>query len=132
MDAARDVIDRHAQAINKRDLDVYRETLNYPFVYQNYNGVTQFVENAAACGTSVATPWENILTTDPDWSHTEFDRVEEVARSVSSVVFKVGFRRVDMSGKSDGAYQAIWIATCQADHWGIQFRHNLGQQTGCS
>lgn len=130
MDAARDVIDRHAQAINDRDLDVYRETLNLPFVYQNYNGVTQFVENAAACGTTVATPWQNIVTTDPYWDHTEYDFVEEVARSISSAVFKIGFRRVDTSGGSDGAYQAIWIATCQAGHWGIQFRHNLGQRTG--
>lgn len=130
MDAARDIIDRHAQAINDRDIDVYRETLNYPFVYQNYNGVTQFIETAEACGTTVATPWENILTTDPEWSHTDFDLVEEVARSIASVVFKVGFRRVDTSGNSDTPYQAIWIATCQDGHWGIQFRHNLGQQAG--
>ena len=129
MTAVRDIIDRHAKAINDRDLDVYRGTLNFPFVYQNYNGVTQFVGDAAACGTTVATPWENILTTDPDWSHTEYDVIDEVARSISSVVLKVGFRRVDMSGNSDTPYQAIWIATCQDEHWGIQFRHNLGQQS---
>ena len=128
MDAARTIIDRHAQAINERDLDVYRATLNLPFVYQNYNGVTQFIETAAACGTSVATPWENILTTDPDWSHSVFDQIDEIARSVASVVYKVTFRRVDQAGQSSATYQAIWIATCQAGHWGIQFRHNLGQQ----
>lgn len=127
MDAARETIEHHADAINARDLDAYRATLNLPFVYQNYNGVTQFVATEAECGTTVATPWDNILTTDPDWSHTAFDRVDEVARSVSSVVFKVAFRRVDTAGKSDGTYQAIWIATCQGDHWGIQFRHNLGR-----
>ena len=129
MDAARDIIERHADAINARDLDVYRATLNLPFVYQNYNGVTQYVVRAEECGTTVATPWDNILTTDPDWSHTEFDRVEEVARSVSSAVFKVAFRRVDTDGNSDGTYRAIWIATCQSGQWGIQFRHNLGRHT---
>ena len=127
MDAARDSIERHAQAINDRDLDVYRVTLNFPFVYQNYNGVTQFIETAAACGTTVATPWENILTTDPDWSHSDFDRIEEVARSAASVVYKVAFRRIDTAGQSSATYGAIWIATCQGDHWGIQFRHNLGR-----
>ena len=35
MDAAREIIERHAEAINARDLDVYRATLNLPFVYQN-------------------------------------------------------------------------------------------------
>lgn len=129
MNAARDIVERHSDAINARDLEAYRATLNLPFVYQNYNGVTQYVATAAECGTSVATPWDNILTTDPDWSHTAFDSVDEVARSVSSVVFKVAFRRVDTAGHSDGTYHAIWIATCQDGHWGIQFRHNLGRHT---
>lgn len=129
MDEALDAINRHAQAINDRDLDAYRRTMNFPFTYQNYNGVALTIEEAAACGVSAPPPWEIILGTDPDWSHTEFDLVEELARSVSSAVYKVQFRRIDKAGAASNAYQAIWIATYIGGSWGVQFRHNLGQQT---
>jgi len=126
MNAARDTIDRHAEAINDRDTVAYCATMNFPFTYQNYNGVALTIESAADCGVTAPLPWEIILRTDPDWQRTDFDQVEELAGSVSSVVFKVTFRRIDRSGHSDGSYQAIWIATCRDDRWGVQFRHNLG------
>lgn len=124
---AREVVDRHAEAINDRDADAYRGTMNFPFTYQNYNGIALTIEKATDCGVSAPLPWEIILRTDPDWKRTDFDEVEELARSISSVVFKVSFRRIDKSGSFDGSYSAIWIATCRDEHWGIQFRHNLGQ-----
>jgi len=126
MNAARGTIDRHAQAINDRDIVGYCATMNFPFTYQNYNGVALTIESAAECGVTASLPWELILRTEPDWQRTDFDQVEELARSVSSAVFKVTFRRIDKSGHSDGSYQAIWISTCRNDHWGVQFRHNLG------
>lgn len=39
MNPAEDVTQRHAQAINARDLTRYLETLYVPFTYQNDNGV---------------------------------------------------------------------------------------------
>ena len=126
MTTAEDVIQRHAQAINNRDRTRYLETMNFPFTYQNYNGVALTVEKAADCGVEAPWPWDIILKTDPHWHHTDIDFMEEVARSPSSVVFKVGLSRVDDKGDAYGRYQAIWIATCQHGHWGVQFRHNLG------
>jgi hypothetical protein len=126
MNTAEDVTQRHAQAINNRDLTSYLETMNFPFTYQNYNGVALTVEKASDCGVNAPLPWDIILKTDSNWHHTEFDFMEEVARSTSSVIFKVGFSRVDDKGDAYGRYQAIWIATCQHGHWGVQFRHNLG------
>ncbi|MEM7747467.1 MAG: hypothetical protein AAF346_04385 [Pseudomonadota bacterium] len=129
MAEAENALQRHAEAINDRDLAAYRETMNYPFTYQNYNGVALTIADAAEVGVSAKPPWEIILETDPDWLRTEFDQVEEVAQSQSSAVFKVHFRRLDTSGRDDGSYQAIWIVTCQGGYWGVQFRHNLGQVT---
>jgi hypothetical protein len=126
MNTAEDVIQRHAQAINQRDLASYLETMNFPFTYQNYNGVALTVDKASDCGVGAPLPWAIILKTDPHWHHTDVDFMEEVARSPSSVVFKVGLSRVDDKGDAYGRYQAIWIATCQQGHWGVQFRHNLG------
>lgn len=128
MDEARQALDRHIQTIMDRDLEAYRETLNYPFTYQNYNGVAQNIDSSHDLGVTAEPPWEIILKTDPNWLRSDFDKIEEIASSVSSVVYKVYFRRLDKSGKDDGVYLAIWIVTCKDGHWGLQFRHNLGQQ----
>lgn len=122
-------IERHAETINARDLDAYRDTMHYPFTYQNYNGVALTIDNPQACGDTVAPPWEIILRTDPHWAESEFEVPVEVARSSSSVVYIVRFRRVDVGGMKSDSYQAIWIAVRKDDTWGIQFRHNLGRAT---
>jgi hypothetical protein len=127
MNAAKEASESHMHAINKRDVAVYRETMNFPFTYQNYNGVALTIEKAEDVGVSARLPWEIILSTDPDWHHSDLDFLENVARSVSSAVFKVGFSRVDALGHAYGEYQAIWIATCRNGRWGVQFRHNLGK-----
>jgi hypothetical protein len=79
MNTAEDVTQRHAQAINTRDRTSYLETMNFPFTYQNYTGVALTVEKALDCGVNAPWPWDIILKTDPNWHHTDFDFMEEVA-----------------------------------------------------
>lgn len=129
MDPARAAIELHADTINRRAIEQYRDTMHYPFTYQNYNGVALTIERREQCGVTQDFPWDIILRTDPNWSHTDFEAMEELARSVSSVVFKVSFRRVDHDRTASEVYDAIWIATCRADRWAVQFRHNLGQRS---
>ena len=129
MEQAENALKRHADAINARSLDAYRESMVFPFTYQNYNGVAL----THACATDVdasggALPWDIILRTDPNWSHTTFETMELVARSASCAVYKVAFRRIDKAGLASLPYDAIWIATCPSEQWGIQFRHNLGMR----
>jgi hypothetical protein len=57
------------------------------------------------------------------------DKIEEVARSNSSVVFKLLMRRINKSGNTDIIIQVIWIAVSTQGKWSIQFRHNLGTPT---
>jgi len=121
-----DALNRHARSINERNLGQYTETMIFPFTYQNYNGVALTIENPEDCGTIAPAPWEIILETDPNWSHTVFDAIEEIARSKMSAAFKVTFRRISKENIASKPYQAIWIAACKEKKWGIQFRHNLG------
>ena len=81
MTTAADVTQRHAQAINHRDLASYRETMHFPFTYHNYTGVALTVEKVSDCGVDAPLPWDIILKTDPHWHHTDVDFMEEVARS---------------------------------------------------
>ena len=130
MTTAEDVVDQHGEAINQHDVSAYLGATNFPFTYQNYNGVALTVETAEEYESVAAWPWDIILSSDPTWHHTAFHAIEAVARSESSAVFKLTFSRVDASDNEYGTYQAIWIATRQGDRWGVQFRHNLGVSTG--
>ena len=89
MSDARAQLQRHAKTINERELKAYRSTMNYPFTYQNYNGVALTIAKPAEVGTTISPPWEISLQTNPDWLHTVFDQIDELARSLSTVVFKV-------------------------------------------
>lgn len=129
MEHAENALKRHAEAINARSLEDYRASMVFPFTYQNYNGVALTQARASDVDASGGTlPWQIIMRTDPSWSHTTFEAMELVARSVSSAVYKVAFRRIDNAGLASLPYDAIWIATCPSGQWGVQFRHNLGMR----
>ena len=78
MTAAADGTQRHAQAINNRDLARYLATMHFPFTYQNSNEVALPVAKASDCGVDAPLPWDIILKTDPHWHHTAVDFIEEV------------------------------------------------------
>ena len=127
--SAEDAIYKHDNAINAKDELAYLNSVKFPFTYQNYNGVSITIENKEDYRTNYQMPWDIIKDTEPNWSHSEMDKIEEVARSNSSVVFKLLVRRINKSGNTDLVIQAIWIAVFSQDEWGVQFRHNLGTPT---
>ena len=126
MDEARLAIKAHHDAINKQDAENYLETVKFPFTYQNYNGVSITIESADDYRANFEYPWSIIRRTEPGWSHSVMDNLEEVARSASSVVYKFNASRINKSGDVDLQIQAIWIAVLTNETWGVQFRHNLG------
>ena len=124
--SAEDVINKHDDAINAQNERAYLDSVKFPFTYQNYNGVSITIENEEDYRANYQMPWDIIKDTQLNWSHTEMDKIEEVARSNSSVVFKLLARRINKSGNTDLVFQAIWIAVFSQGEWGVQFRHNLG------
>ena len=86
MNTSKEAVEMHLRAISEQDVEVYRRTMNFPFTYQNYDGVALTIVKAAGVGVSARLPWEIILSTDPDWHHPELEFLEEVARSESSAV----------------------------------------------
>ena len=127
MNNAEAAILEHHEAINKQDTDGYLETIKFPFTYQNFNGVALTAETLDDYKKRLEMPWEIIKRTEKEWAHSSLDLVEEIARSESSVVFKIGASRINTSGKTDITIHAIWIAVKTDGSWGIQFRHNLGK-----
>ena len=121
-----DLVYKHLNAINIQDEREYLDSVKFPFTYQNYNGVSITVKDEEDYKVNYKMPWKIIKDTEEDWSHTNIDKMEEIARSISSVVYKLLMRRINKSGNTDLVIEVIWIAVHTKGKWGIQFRHNLG------
>ena len=121
-----DVLYKHHNAINTQDETEYLDSVKFPFTYQNYNGVSITIRDVEDYKVNYKMPWDIIKDTEENWSHTDMDKIEEVARSNSSVVYKLLMRRINQLGNTDLIIQVIWIAVFTKGKWGIQFRHNLG------
>ena len=126
---SKDIVYKHHNAINAQDEREYLDSVKFPFTYQNYNGVSITIKDEEDYRTNYQMPWDIIKDTESNWSHTEMDKIEEVARYNSSVVFKLLMRRINKSGNTDIIIQVIWIAVSTQGKWSIQFRHNLGTPT---
>ncbi len=123
---AEDIIHKHHNAINSKNERQYLNSVSFPFTYQNYNGVSITIKSEDDYRKNFQMPWDIIKDTESNWSHSELEKLEEVARSSSSVVFKLLVRRINKSGEIELVIQAIWIAVHTDGQWGVQFRHNLG------
>ena len=121
-----DIVYKHLNAINTQDEREYLDSIKFPFTYQNYNGVSITIKDEQDYKVNYKMPWKIIKDTEENWSHTDIDKIEEIARSISSVVYKFLMRRINKSGNTDLVIQVIWIAVHTKGKWGIQFRHNLG------
>ncbi len=47
MNTSKEAVEMHLRAISEREVEAYRQTMNFPFTYQNYNGVALTIEKAA-------------------------------------------------------------------------------------
>ena len=126
---SKDIVYKHLNAINTQDEREYLDSVKFPFTYQNYNGVSITIKDQEDYKVNYKMPWKIIKDTEEDWSHTNIDKMEEIARSISSVVYKLLMRRINKSGNTDLVIEVIWIAVHTKGKWGIQFRHNLGTPT---
>ena len=96
--APEDIVYKHHNAINSQDEREYLDSVKFPFTYQNYNGVSITIKNEEDYKINYKMPWNIIMDTEASWSHTDMDKIEEVARSNSSVVYKLLMRRINKSG----------------------------------
>ena len=96
-----DTVYKHLNSINARDEREYLDSVKFPFTYQNYNGVSITIKDEKDYKDNYQMPWNIIKDTEENWSHTDMDNIEEVARSNSSVVYKLLMRRINQLGNTD-------------------------------
>ena len=93
-----DIVHKHHNAINYQDKIEYLHSVKFTFTYKNYNGVSITIKNKEDYRKNYPMPWDIIKDTESNWSHSELDKIEEVAHSNLSVVFKLLVRRINKIG----------------------------------
>lgn len=121
VEAAMAVLDEFMRTFNRRDMEAWAATLNYPHVRFASGTVTvwesaeEFVrqptfENLAAIG----------------WDHSHWLSREPVMVSAGKVHINTVFQRFDSRNEPIGTYESLYIVTRDANgNWGIQARSSL-------
>ena len=57
MNTSKEDLEMHLRAISVREVKAYHQTMNFPFAYQNYNGVALTIEKAVDVDVSARLSW---------------------------------------------------------------------------
>jgi hypothetical protein len=111
-------VDAFIERFNARDLDGWRETLNYPHVRLASGAV------AIANGPAEYAPGLDFerFSRATGWDHSVLDSAEVVQSFDDKVHIAVQFTRFRGDGSPIATYHALYVVTNQGGHWGIQCR----------
>jgi hypothetical protein len=118
-DRAMKALDDFMTAFNARDIDAWRETLNYPHLRISGDGSVTIanVPEEYAAGMDFERFAKSI-----DWDHSEWDYRKIIHSTPGKVHLDVQFTRYNSDNEATATYKAIYIVTDQDGRWGIIFR----------
>jgi len=107
------------EAFSTRDHEALAATLNYPHV-RLANGRFGTVDSAEAF-IALSQAGDSRLERER-FHHSELRELEPIQTSADKVHLRIINDRVNLDGEVYLSFNTLWIATLQAEHWGIQFR----------
>ena len=112
-------LDDFMHAFNARDLEAWRQTLNYPHLRISGTGAVTIANTPAeyAAGMDFERFAESI-----GWDHSNWDYRKVIHSTRGKVHFDVQFSRYNKDNEKIATYKAIYIVTNQNGRWGIMFR----------
>jgi hypothetical protein len=117
--AAQSCLDDFMTAFNARDLSAWERTFNFPSI--------RFASNSMAV--IDAPGWHKADMFDKNlgdgWHHSAWDRRNVIHAGSDKVHFDTEFTRYRADGSVIGAYDSIYIVTCEEGHWGIKCRSSF-------
>ena len=119
-----DTLDNFITAFNARDLNAWRETLNYPHLRISADGsvtIANVPEEYAA-----GMDFERFAKTT-GWDHSRWDYRKIIHSSPAKVHLNVQFSRYNVDNVKISTYKAIYIVTNQNGRWGILFRSSYAR-----
>jgi len=119
-DAAMTVLDDFMRAFNRRDMEAWAATLNYPHVRFASGSVRVWQDIHEFTAES---PFANLGNNR--WDHSHWLKRKVVLASPAKVHIATTFERFDENNESIGVYESLYIVTRVNGQWGIQSRSSL-------
>lgn len=114
--AAEEAVHRYIAAINAGDAGAVTDALNFPHFRIGMEGrVTHYPDRSA----DHLGNFRNRTAAD-GWKETVLDDCRTIFTAPTKAHVHIRFRRLRGDGSLIGAYESLYIVTCQAGHWGIQ------------
>jgi len=116
--AAQGVLDAFMAAFNARDLAAWEETFNFPSV-RLASGTLAIIEPGYHQPSMFA---QGALS---DWDHSAWERRAVIHAGPDKVHFDTRFTRYRADGSIIGAFDSIYVVTCENGHWGVKARSSF-------
>jgi len=116
--AALKCLDDFMAAFNARDIERWRETFNFPSVRLASNTLTMIdrdYHTPAMFGRGALT----------EWDHSAWARREIVHAGADKVHVDTRFVRYRADGSELGAFDSLYVVTCEDGHWGVKIRSSF-------
>ena len=116
--AAMKVLDDFMTAFNARDIEAWQKTFNFPSVRLASNTLTIIDENyhqPQMFGRGALT----------EWDHSAWARREVIHAGDDKVHIDTRFVRYRKDGSELGAFDSIYVVTCENGHWGVKARSSF-------
>lgn len=117
---AMEALDEFMLHFNRRDMDAWAQTLNYPHV--RFASGTVTVWNSAEEFAQGETFTRLPLT---GWDHSHWLSRDVVMASAGKVHIQTVFQRFNSDNEVIGTYESMYIVTLKDGHWGSQARSSL-------
>ncbi len=118
--AALAVLDEFMITFNRRDMEGWAATLNYPHVRFASGSVKVWNDIHEFSATPPFTALANI-----GWDHSHWLERKVVMTSPAKVHIATTFQRFNEANESIGVYESLYIVTRANGRWGIQSRSSL-------
>ena len=118
IDAAMKCLDDFMTAFNARDIDAWQKTFNFPSVRLASNTLTIIDEHyhrPEMFGRGALTGWD----------HSAWSRREVIHAGDDKVHIDTRFVRYRADGSELGAFDSIYVVTCEEGHWGVKARSSF-------
>jgi hypothetical protein len=116
--AAMQCLDDFLAAFNARDLEAYERTFNFPSVRLASNRMV-VIER----GFHKPVMFERGALSE--WHHSAWERREVIHAGADKVHLDTRFVRYRADGSVLGAFDSVYVVTCEDGHWGVKARSSF-------
>jgi hypothetical protein len=116
--AAMHCLDDFMAAFNARDLEAFERTFNFPSVRLASNTL-------AIIEKGYHTPEMLARGALKDWHHSAWERRAVIHAGADKVHIDARFTRYRADNSVIGAFDSIYVVTCENGHWGVKARSSF-------